>query len=105
MSPGPLVLVVEIDRASGALSVGGLDAEPALRALGLEPATDLVEALLRAGHSVEAELMLDSIEHQRTIEPVALAAAARCRGLLATGEAVDVCFRRALDLLLTVDAP
>lgn len=105
MNLDKLVVLVEIDCVSGDLSVGGLDAVPAFRALGLEPATDLVEALVRAGRIAEAERVLDSLDGRSAAEPVALAAVARCRGLLATGTDVDACFARALHLLDAVDAP
>lgn len=105
MNPDTLVVLVEIDCANGDLNVGGLDAVSAFRALGLEPATDLVEALVRAGRTVEAERMLDSIDRRPAAGPMALAAAARCRGLLATGTDVDACFARALHLLDAVEAP
>lgn len=105
MDRDKLVVLVEIDCTNGALSIGGLDAESALRALGLEPATDLVEALVRAGRVPEAERVLDSLDGRPKAAPVALAAVARCRGLLATGAGVDTCFARALHLLDAVDAP
>jgi DNA-binding CsgD family transcriptional regulator len=92
MSPDRLMLLVEIDCSNGQLSIGGLDAEEALRALGLEPATDLVEALVRAGRDDEARRVLDSLDRRPTAEPVALAAVAEC-------------FERALAFLAAVDAP
>jgi DNA-binding CsgD family transcriptional regulator len=61
-------------------------------------APNLVEALLRAGPRDEAEVELERLEAQteRTGRAWARAAAARCRGLLADGDAYEEPLRRAL---------
>ncbi len=63
-------------------------------------AADLVEALLRTGRRSEAERALDRLERQSqaTGGRWAGAAAARCRGLLASDEELDEAFSHALEL-------
>lgn len=63
-------------------------------------APDLIEALTRAGHAAEAMDLLDAFE--RSAEALdrrwALAAAARCRGLLADAGEVAATFERSLSV-------
>ncbi len=63
-------------------------------------AADLVEALLRAGRSDDAERALAQLERQAaaTGGRWALAAAARCRGLMAADDRLDAAFATALEL-------
>ena len=63
-------------------------------------APDLVEALFRAGRPDAAVEILDGFEAEarRTGRAAPLAAAARCRGLLAPAEAFDEPFAAALEL-------
>jgi DNA-binding CsgD family transcriptional regulator len=61
---------------------------------------DLVEAHIRAGHPVEAETTLAEFEavSREADRTWALAAAARCRGLLAEDDAFETVFDEALEL-------
>jgi ATP/maltotriose-dependent transcriptional regulator MalT len=63
-------------------------------------APDLIETYVRVGRSPEAELALAQFESlaRKTQRTWALAAAARCRGLLAAEDGFEVEFRRALEL-------
>jgi DNA-binding CsgD family transcriptional regulator len=63
-------------------------------------APDLIETYVRLGRSPEAELALAQFESlaDKTERTWALAAAARCRGLLAAEDGFEVEFRRALEL-------
>jgi DNA-binding CsgD family transcriptional regulator len=63
-------------------------------------APDLIETYVRVGRSREAELALAQFESlaRKTERTWALAAAARCRGLLAAEDGFEVEFRRALEL-------
>ncbi len=70
-------------------------------------APDLIETYVRVGRSAEAKLALAQFEslarkNQRTW---ALAAAARCRGLLAAEDGFEVEFRRALELHARTPTP
>lgn len=62
-------------------------------------APDLIETYVRLGRSPEAELALAQFESlaSKTERTWALAAAARCRGLLAGEDSFEVEFRRALE--------
>jgi DNA-binding CsgD family transcriptional regulator len=76
-------------------------AEHGLREPGVIPWTpDLIEAYVRLGRKDEAERTLADFEHiaHKTNRLWALAAAARCRGLLATDDAFDAEFQRAFEL-------
>jgi DNA-binding CsgD family transcriptional regulator len=61
---------------------------------------DLIETYLRLGRHDDAELALDAFGHvaRKTERASALAAAARCRGLLAAEDGFEAEFEKALDL-------
>jgi DNA-binding CsgD family transcriptional regulator len=72
-----------------------------LREPGVIPwAPDLIETYVRAGRHHDAELALEDFDRQarRTERASAAAAAARCRGLLASEDAFEPEFQKALDL-------
>ena len=82
--------------------------ELGLRDPGVLPwAPDLIEAYVRAGNSTRAEHVLTTYEGRaRHVERTsALAAAARCRGLLATDKAFESDFETALTYHARLSAP
>ncbi len=70
-------------------------------------APDLIETYVRVGRSPEAELELAQFESlaRKTQRTWALAAAARCRGLLAAEDGFEVEFSRALELHARTPTP
>jgi ATP/maltotriose-dependent transcriptional regulator MalT len=68
---------------------------------------DLVESLVRAGEETRAERALASFEHRAagSRRPWALAAAARCRGLLSDEVGLDAAFEHAERLTLGQPSP
>jgi DNA-binding CsgD family transcriptional regulator len=70
-------------------------------------APDLIETYVRVGRSPEAKLALEQFEAlaRKTQRTWALAAAARCRGLLASDDGFEVEFRRALELHAATRTP
>jgi DNA-binding CsgD family transcriptional regulator len=70
-------------------------------------AADLIESQIRAGLESDARITLAGFEAQaqRTGRPWSLAAAARCRGLLASPETVDAVFAEAHRLVCAQPSP
>jgi len=70
-------------------------------------APDLIEALVRAGRDDEATELLASFEQtaETSMSTWALGTAARCHGLLDTGDDFEVGFSRALELQEASQAP
>jgi GMP synthase-like glutamine amidotransferase/DNA-binding CsgD family transcriptional regulator len=68
---------------------------------------DLVEAYALAGRGLDAQLALERFQHdaELTKRPSALAAASRCRALLADEGELDGAFAEALSLGRTVETP
>ena len=95
--------LLELSLGNAELAIDYL--EPANQLSGLGPvlarpsATDLVEAYVRAGRAVP-QGMMDGLVRQSGDEefPGNAAIAWRCRGLLASDQEYEECFRRALDL-------
>jgi ATP/maltotriose-dependent transcriptional regulator MalT len=86
--------IEELEQAQVLAGISGLE-DPLI----VPWAPDLVEAYARAGRTLEAERLTNSLtaQAQRSGTALALALAARCRGLVA-GESFDAEFERALGL-------
>jgi DNA-binding CsgD family transcriptional regulator len=97
---------LELGLGRPAAAIAHYDAQiDALRSHGiadvdLSPAPELLDALLRLGrHEDAARVASDFVAHARAKgQPWALARAARCRGLLADAEKLELCFEEALRL-------
>jgi DNA-binding CsgD family transcriptional regulator len=114
-SPHPALglLQLGLGDASGAISTFTATEEVALRAVhspaaGLRPCSvDLVEALVHVGDRERATAVLDAFEDdaRRLGRPLAMALAARGRGLLEPGDAADSAFEQSLRWELMEPSP
>ena len=98
----PEAAMVALEPVERTVREGGLG-EPWL----LQWAPDLIEACSHAGRTERAAEILDTFEHQArgTGRISALAAAARCRGILALDDAFEAHFEAALELHDRVPTP
>lgn len=87
--------VAQLEQLVRRVSEHGLE-EPGV----IQWAPDLIEAYVRLGRAADAELALEDFDRlaHKTERTWALAAAGRCRGLLAFEDEFEVEFRRALEL-------